>query len=710
MNRFIPARTLALNHKGFRRPAPFGWTRSSAPAIIQLLQHDGAVGCDFGKNRIIPSTSQRQIHHMQHHCRHVFHDGDFIPFPCNLANSIVNSSWGTHRRHLAVEAQRRFSTHKNNESSPSSSPQTSSSSTMTSSTSLFQKLRKKVRNFYRRNDEKPRAIQEKNEIYWILLSIAHRDLRLEHQRDLPQQSTPRGGVSKTTWNHVSQEVNHELTDKAATALDETNDLSEMTLTHLRREMQKTLEPQVMDLLSVACTVEEIMLRNAERDQQQADENGGVAEAGDGSKDEENGDEDIDEYIFSEREAEEYRSILLQEYHDVCASLKKLEMKGDNINAELGMHRSIPFLTMKKNAISTLLTYFQWWTDNSHPSEVDDGKRAIASKPSQNGEVDPTSESWIDEFGFRPNQAEEDVLSGMRYYHVRNMIRAYYVRNPRSSLGRISDDTSNNDDSKNHSYPSATNANRTRNYYHTLQTLKSTIPGAGRGVYLDGFAPAGTLLAFFPGKVWPKEHLASASLQTQMQLSVNPRHQLSMRYDDILIDSRKSPYTVMDNLWAVGHIVNHPPKPESSGKNVEEIIPTAESNDDIGEELMDNNPRHKEYMIGPNCMTVTINFTLRMLQELQEREQHPDLKMIQSYIPNEYELPPKQWAQNAFEEKVVMHGMGLIALKDVKDEELFYDYRLSPDLESRGSDNTKMYPAWYHVWDEESLKNRWEVDA
>ncbi|KAL7473846.1 hypothetical protein ACHAXS_014366 [Conticribra weissflogii] len=633
-----------------------------------------------------------------------------MSFPCKHANSLVNSSWETHRRRLAA-ARRRFYTKTSNGSSTASSPRPTSSSTRTSSTSLFQRLRNKVGNFFRSNDDKPRAIQEKNEIYWILLSIAHRNLRLEHQRDLPKQSTLTEGKSKKVWQYVSQEVNHELTDKAATALDETNDLDEMTLTHLRREMQSSLEPQVMDLLSVACMVEEMMLRNEKWGRQQNDKNVGVKEAGDGSKYEQDTDEEINDYVFSEKEAEEYRSILLQEYHDVCESLKKLERNGSDINSEIGEHRSIPFLNLKKNAISTLLTDFQWWPDNTHSNAVDDRKSATAATRAQNDEDDPTSESWMDEFGFRPNQAEEDVISAMRYYHVRNMIRAYYVRNSPSSHGRIGDDESSSDDSKNPISRSSNNAIRTKNYYHTLHTLKSTIPGAGRGVYLDGFAPAGTLLAFFPGKVWPKDRLASASLQTQMELSVNPRHQLSMRYDDILIDSRKSPYTVMDNLWAVGHIVNHPPKPVSSGIYEEENVATKKGNDgDSAEELVDDESQHNPRIIGPNCMTVPINFTLRMLQELQEREQHTDMKRLQSYIPNEYELPPQGWAQNMFEENVVMHGMGLIALKDIQDEELFYDYRLSPDFESEGGGNNHIYPAWYHVWDEESLKNRWAVDS
>jgi hypothetical protein len=65
---------------------------------------------------------------------------------------------------------------------------------------------------------------------------------------------------------------------------------------------------------------------------------------------------------------------------------------------------------------------------------------------------------------------------------------------------------------------------------SIIALKSTIPNAGRGVYIARKAIAGTILAFFPEKIWPKERLMAASLQTQQTLSENdPRHQLSMRY-------------------------------------------------------------------------------------------------------------------------------------------------------------------------------------
>jgi hypothetical protein len=115
--------------------------------------------------------------------------------------------------------------------------------------------------------------------------------------------------------------------------------------------------------------------------------------------------------------------------------------------------------------------------------------------------------------------------------------------------------------------------------------------------------------------------------------------------------------VFDNLWALGHVVNHPPAPTT---------PIAD------ETTTTDSGSPKSRRVGPNCVTVPIDFTESMLDE------HPG-KDLQSYIPNEYKLPPQSWAKNAFDkENTLMNGMGIIALRDVTDEELFYDYRLSPD--------------------------------
>ena len=182
--------------------------------------------------------------------------------------------------------------------------------------------------------------------------------------------------------------------------------------------------------------------------------------------------------------------------------------------------------------------------------------------------------------------------------------------------------------------------------YAVVALQSSIAGAGRGVFLDGYAKAGSILAFQPGEVWPKEHLVNLPIEVERQLEKNDHYQMSLRPDDFMIDSRNSPYTVLTgnhtNMMALGHVVNHP-------------TPT--------------NP--------PNSRCVMVNFT-------QDMSLGPTLK---PYIPNTYARPRAQSLTGSLleQEAVDMHGMCLIATRDICNEEVFYDYRL---MSSR-------LPSWYH---------------
>lgn len=336
----------------------------------------------------------------------------------------------------------------------------------------------------------------------------------------------------------------------------------------------------------------------------------------------------DEYVFDESRVDEYRDILWKDYEDACTKLQ--EWEADEQENDGKVVSRCEFYKLKKAGIARLLDYYKWWPkEEVHKHDVSD-----------------LPDDQEDAFGFCQNKSSADVLPAMRYHHTKNVIRSYYARNN----------------------------NVLQNEQFSILPFKSTISNAGRGVFIDGYAPAGTLLAFFPGKVWPKDFLMTATLQVQRNLDNDPRHQLSMRYDDILIDSRRSAYTVYDNMWALAHVVNHPPAPPSSEDESDSSI--------------------KQLRNGPNCVTTPIDFTKSMLKQHQDRD-------LTRYIPNEYEVEPKSWAKNALDTNdVIMNGMGLLALRDVQDEELFYDYRLSP------ASGASIYPEWYHVWNEDAAINRW----
>jgi len=294
-----------------------------------------------------------------------------------------------------------------------------------------------------------------------------------------------------------------------------------------------------------------------------------------------------------RDNTEARTILMKEYQDTLAAVNDMNGSSAETAASPGFHRR------KLGALHTLLSFHGW-------SDMDENDASSADTPTPALLPDAS-----DDFGYIAEDA--DVVHAIRNYQTLNMLRSTLIRN---ELG------------------------------HSVVALKSTIPGAGRGVFIDGQAMEGSLVAFIPGEVLPKEYLTKASASLDSYLEQDDTHQLSLRSDEILIDSRKSPYTVLDeegsNPWAIGHIFNHPPP---------KII--------------------------PNCRTVMLNFTEPM---------HLKSTGLMQYVPNTYKRNPMLVGPKLLErDTIVMHGMAIMTRRDVCNEELFYDYKFT------GDDN----PKWYH---------------
>lgn len=192
--------------------------------------------------------------------------------------------------------------------------------------------------------------------------------------------------------------------------------------------------------------------------------------------------------------------------------------------------------------------------------------------------------------------------------------------------------------------------------------------AGRGVFVDGCADAGSVMAFQPGEIWPKEYLIDdkrrgkyasgqaidPTVYEHFAKGTDENYQVSIRFDEYVVDSRQSPVTVLcepgtRNPWALGHVINHPP-----------------------ENVM------------PNCQSLMLNFTESMDLWNEGTAEEPPLSM---YLPNAYARFPS-WKSQALDfVPTKMHGLCLIARRDVSDEELVYDYRLQTD--TNGID-------WYNV--------------
>jgi hypothetical protein len=267
-----------------------------------------------------------------------------------------------------------------------------------------------------------------------------------------------------------------------------------------------------------------------------------------------------------------------------------------------------FLRRKLGALETLMSYYGW-TEN--PKLPDWEQHALSSD----------NHAKRDDFGYDGSESDPKVLQGMREYQTVNMCRSAKIR---EHLG------------------------------YSCVALKSTIRGAGRGVFIDGECPIGTFLAFIPGEVWPKEHLEKIGTDQELRehFSHNPLTQIFGRGDDILIDARRAPYTVLDhehsNPWAIGHIANHPPK---------------------GGEI--------------TCRKVPINFTER------------DFGNLMHVIPNTYARKPAILGQGALAlENISMYGLGLMARLNLCDQELFYNYRLKPADEGLDYKGPPI-PEWFH---------------
>eukprot|EP00537_Pseudo-nitzschia_pungens_P005936 CAMPEP_0172360156 /NCGR_PEP_ID=MMETSP1060-20121228/4233_1 /TAXON_ID=37318 /ORGANISM="Pseudo-nitzschia pungens, Strain cf. cingulata" /LENGTH=597 /DNA_ID=CAMNT_0013082069 /DNA_START=184 /DNA_END=1974 /DNA_ORIENTATION=+ len=266
-----------------------------------------------------------------------------------------------------------------------------------------------------------------------------------------------------------------------------------------------------------------------------------------------------------------------------------------------------FLTLKRGAIETLL-------------RQRDGKqqqRRQDPSPDAPGSANsPQTMSWseADQFGYHAS-IDDERNQLIRYYQSINLCRSAKMRD---KVG------------------------------YSVVALQSSIPGAGRGVYVDGYARAGSILAFQPGPVWAKESLVNLSVEEERDLERNDAYQMSLRADDYMIDSRRSPYTVLtdenSNLMALGHIVNHPSP-----------------------------------MNPPSCRSAMLNFTQGM--ELGSS------KKFKRYIPNTYARPRNVTLMDSLWDRDVieMHSMVLVATRDICNEEIFYDYRLS----------SSHHPQWYH---------------
>lgn len=323
--------------------------------------------------------------------------------------------------------------------------------------------------------------------------------------------------------------------------------------------------------------------------------------------------------LAEEETEDYcdythnaqaRTIIEEEYHD---TLVKSNVD-DHHGGESMMGEEL-FYKRKLGALSTLRSFHKW--SNVHPNDTTTTTTTTTTTPCLESS---------DDFGYISQGVDPEIVKAIRNYQTQNILRSTLIR---KELG------------------------------YSVLALKSTIPNAGRGVFVDGSAMEGSIVAFIPGQVLPREYLTQEAASLDEYLAHDETHLLSLRSDDILIDSRKSPYTVLSNVgsnpWAIGHVMNHPPPG-----------------------------------VIPNCRTVLLDFTQSMNLE--------STGGFMRFVPNSYKRNPMLLGPKLLErDRVIMHGMAIMTRRDVCDEELFYDYK----FDNSSQDNPTWYvDATYEDWADE----------
>ena len=306
---------------------------------------------------------------------------------------------------------------------------------------------------------------------------------------------------------------------------------------------------------------------------------------------------MDEYFFTSA----YKDILINDFDYTQQQLSELVAVVTPTD-EYKHQNQINFLTTKEQAILSLLQFHGWSRSTDELSVVPLSKA--------NDESDAKS---LDPFGMKVDDANSGTVRLMKQYQTVNICRSALIRD---ELG------------------------------YSVLSLRSSIPGAGRGLYIDGSVMAGAIVAFQPGDIWPKEHILTDAPEVMEHFADDDEDcQISLRFDDYVVDSRQSPVVVLCrdgslNPWALGNMANHP------------------------------NPT----MI-PTCQSVMLNYTAKA-----------KLEHLVRYIPNSYAKLPT-WQSTYFDlEEVVMHGLCLVSRRDVQNQELLYDYRLQSEIT----------PDWYNI--------------
>lgn len=233
---------------------------------------------------------------------------------------------------------------------------------------------------------------------------------------------------------------------------------------------------------------------------------------------------------------------------------------------------------------------------------------------------------------------------------------------------------------------------------SLHVEKSSVAGAGRGVFVDGLVRSGSVATLYPGVSYlpsqvRRSGLADEGIATQADYFIS-------RYDGVVIDgsadveidvegvlpegwsAKQSTETSQDSLeesqgdlmhpLGLGHLVNHPPP--------------------------DTAPNVLQFMFDLDLQALP-----RELRPLVPCRNWGDVGGVLERVENEafrQRVPSSTvFVSGSTDAGRITRTVALVAIRDIQNEELFMNYRFNP--------NAPGLPDWYWDCDPEESSRRWK---
>lgn len=198
---------------------------------------------------------------------------------------------------------------------------------------------------------------------------------------------------------------------------------------------------------------------------------------------------------------------------------------------------------------------------------------------------------------------------------------------------------------------------------TTVVKASGVPGAGLGLFVEGSAPEGAVVAIYPGFVHLPEHLRDEKFAAS--LLPDEEHFLMGRADGCLVDGRTAGLLPSSPL-TFAHAANHPPAGRAA-----------------------------------NVLQVAYDFPALSDSDVGIAKGGRFPERLRPLVPNRYHSPPKALFGGKLDQSALVESVVLLACRGgLQDQEVFMDYRFNPNM---------AHPDWYNPVDPKEAAKMWAPD-